>query len=83
MEPNKGDEWPVGRACHAACCLGYGSDNPSLFVIGGGTTDDRILQDAWIFNVASRVWREVIIINFAATFFTSSLYPLTVDSTTR
>ena len=62
MEPNKGDEWPVGRACHAACCLGYGSDNPSLFVIGGGTTGERILQDAWIFDVASRVWREVLLL---------------------
>lgn len=59
LEPKKGDKWPVGRACHAACCLGYGSDNPSLFVIGGGTTDERILQDAWIFDIAERAWREV------------------------
>ena len=60
MEPNKGDEWPVGRACHVACCLGYGSDNPGLFVSGGGTTGEGGLQDAWVFYVTSRVWREVL-----------------------
>ena len=54
MEPKNGDNWPVGRACHAACCLSFGSENPHLFVIGGGTTDEKVLQDAWIFDVVSR-----------------------------
>ena len=59
MEPREGQLWPVGRACHAACCLGFDSECPQLLVIGGGTTDNEGLNDAWIYDLQSRNWKEV------------------------
>ena len=50
---------PVGRSGHAAVCLGYGRDHPQLLVIGGLTTGNKVLGDAWLLDVQSGKWKEV------------------------
>ena len=54
-----GEPWPVGRSFHAACCLGFSSKHPHLLIIGGRDSYDRILGDAWLFDVTNRKWKEV------------------------
>ncbi len=46
---------PVTKSDHAAVCLGYGCNNPQLFVTGGR----EALSDAWILNLTSGKWRKV------------------------
>ena len=53
------EPWPVGRALHAACCLGFGSKHPHLLVTGGVDNDHKTLRDAWLFDVTNRRWKEV------------------------
>ena len=56
-----GQPWPAARDAHAACCLGFGSENPQLLVIGGIDAFDETIGDAWIFDLSSQTWREVYI----------------------
>lgn len=54
--------WPKGRAGHAACCLGYGEENPQLLITNGLTMGDKelnLLADAWLFDVTSEKWEKV------------------------
>ena len=59
LEKNPGGSWPVGRAHHAATCLGSGGDHPQLMISGG--YDDKLttFSDIWILDVTSGRWREV------------------------
>ena len=50
---------PGRRYGHAAVCLGYGTDNPQIFVTGGRDNRGVILNDAWILDVRNSVWSEV------------------------
>ena len=61
MELEHGDQWPVRRGGHAACCLNYGEDHPQLLVSGGvnEACKRNVLGDMWILNVESGKWREV------------------------
>ena len=59
------EPWPVGRADHAACCLGFGSQHPHLLVTGGLDNDDKALGDAWLFDVTNRRWKEVSGVRYA------------------
>ena len=59
LEREAGEPWPVGRASHAACCLGFGSKHPHLLVTGGVDNDKKTLGDAWLFDVNNRKWKEV------------------------
>ena len=56
-EHPEGECWPVGRAYHAAVCLGYGGDHPQLLVTGGALV--KVLSDAWLLDIKSSKWREV------------------------
>ena len=62
MEKHEGEPCPVGRADHAAVCLGYGGDHPQLLVIGGRDENYKICNDAWMLDVESGRWKEVRII---------------------
>ena len=46
------------RSDHAAVCLDYGGDRPQLVVIGGRDTNN-VLNDMWIMDVQSGMWKEV------------------------
>ena len=59
LERQEREPWPVGRAAHAACCLGFGSQHPHLLVTGGRDNDGKTLRDAWLFDVTNRRWKEV------------------------
>ena len=59
LKRKKGQPWPTGRDAHAACCLGFGSDNPQLLIIGGIDSYDKTIGDAWIFDFSSQTWRKV------------------------
>ena len=59
LEHPEGEPWPVGRARHAAVCLGYGGDHPQLLVTGGKDAVRKVLSDAWLLDVKSGKWREV------------------------
>lgn len=56
MEPCEGEPWPLGRAGHAACCLG---DHNHLLVTGGISGDGVTMVDIWLFNLTLRKWTEV------------------------
>ena len=62
VEQREGEPWPVGRYCHAACCLGYTGDQVHLLVSGGLDRNNKVLKDMWLFNIASNKWKEVRII---------------------
>ena len=55
----QGESCPVGRADHAAVCLGYGGDHPQLLVTGGIDQDRTVLSDVWLLDLESGMWREV------------------------
>ena len=59
LASQEGVPWPVGRFAHAACCLGFGSKHPHLLVTGGVDNDNKILGDAWLFDVTNCRWKEV------------------------
>ena len=59
LEHPEGEPWPVGRARHAAVCLGYGGDHPQLLVTGGLDAGLKVLSDAWLLDSKSGQWREV------------------------
>ena len=59
IEPRVGEPWPVGRDVHAACCLDHGGEHPQLLISGGLDNDNKILNDLWLFDVASRKWKKV------------------------
>ena len=59
LKRKRGQPWPAARDAHAACCLGFGSENPQLLIIGGIDPYDEIIGDAWIFDLSSQTWREV------------------------
>lgn len=54
-----GEPWPTERSYHAACCLGFGSENPHLLVTGGVDGEGRTLNDAWLLDVINRKWKKV------------------------
>ena len=58
MEPREGEPWPAGRGAHAACCLGY-AGNIHLLVTGGLGRELKPLNNAWLFNLSSKKWKEV------------------------
>ena len=60
LEHPVGEPCPVGRARHAAVCLGYGEPYPQVLVTGGLSPDNNVLSDAWILDVQSGLWREVV-----------------------
>lgn len=52
--------WPTRRiGQHAACCLGFNSKYPQLLISAGRPSEKVVLDDAWIFDLASQKWREV------------------------
>ncbi len=61
VEPVEGEPWPVRRAAHAACCLGYGEDHPQLLVHGGVDDNESMLRDMWVLDVDvdTGKWTEV------------------------
>ena len=62
VERAKGEPWPQGRFCHAACCLNYGEDHPQLLVFGGVNEQLQVLGDMWILDVDQGKWTEVSIL---------------------
>ena len=54
-----GEPCPIGRAGHAAVCLGYGGDHPQLLLTGGKGADGKVQSDVWILDTHSGRWREV------------------------
>ena len=50
----------MGRAGHAACCINYGEQHPQLLVTGGWDNDGKTLRDAWLLDVDSGTWKEVL-----------------------
>ena len=59
MEAGEGEPWQVGRADHAACCLGYAGDHIHLLVTGGADRDNKTLKDLWSFDLSLKKWKEV------------------------
>ena len=59
LEPVAGQPLPLPRSQHAACCLNFGSDRPQVLVVGGRDSSNRVLRDAWLFDVHSCHWRQV------------------------
>ena len=57
--PKSGEPWPIGRVEHAACCLGFG-ESPQLLLLGGLYEGNRVLEDAWILDLESMKWKEVL-----------------------
>ena len=51
--------WPEERSSHAACCIGFGSDWPQLFVIGGRGCFNQPLNDAWLCDLTTIQWKQV------------------------
>ena len=49
----------MGRDAHGACCLGFGSENPQLLIVGGLNPFDETIGDAWMFDLSSQTWRKV------------------------
>ena len=47
------------RSNHATVCLDYGGDRPQLVVTGGVDASDNTLNDMWIMDVQSGMWKEV------------------------
>lgn len=53
------DKMPAGRSSHAAVCLQYG-DQPQLLISGGIGEQDEFLEDAWVLDVATKSWTQVM-----------------------
>ena len=49
----------MGRSNHATVYLDYGGDRPQLVVTGGLDASDNVLNDVWIMDVQSGMWKEV------------------------
>ena len=47
------------RCSHATVCLDYVGDRPQLVVTGGFDVSDNVLNDVWIMDVQSGMWKEV------------------------
>ena len=47
------------RSAHATVCLDYGGDRPQLVVTGGHGARNYVLNDVWIMDVQSGMWKEV------------------------
>ena len=47
------------RGDHATVCLDYGGDGPQLVVTGGRDASSNVLNDVWIMDVQSGMWKEV------------------------
>ena len=62
MEPCEGEPWPVARADHAACCIGYAGDHIHLLVSGGRGRGNKPLNDMWLFDPSLKKWKEVRLI---------------------
>ena len=63
---NKEDKWPQVRlGDHAACCLGFNTENPQLLVSGGRLRRELPLKDIWILNLATMKWKEVLLTTHA------------------
>ena len=62
LNKSGGEAWPQKRCGHAACCLNYGQRHPQLFMTGGVGRGDKVLHDAWIFDVNTGRWRKVRLI---------------------
>ena len=54
---------PWGRADHSATCicgpLLGGTEPPQLFVVGGVNIKGKVIEDAWILDMANQTWTEV------------------------
>ena len=46
------------RICHATVCLDYGGVRPQL-VVTEGYDGGNVLNDVWIMDVRSGMWKEV------------------------
>ena len=59
-ERNKEDKWPKMRlGHHAACCLGFNTENPQLLISGGRIKRQLPPKDIWILNLATSTRKEV------------------------
>ena len=47
------------RSSHATVCLDYGGDRPQILVTGGHDASLNVLNDFWIMDVQSGMWKEV------------------------
>ena len=47
------------RCSHATVCLDYGGDRPQLVVTGGTDASNNVMNDVWIMDVQSGMWKEV------------------------
>lgn len=56
----KKKQWPEGRECPAACCLGVDTKHPQLLVSGGKNRYDVALKfDMWMLDLTTFEWRKV------------------------
>lgn len=62
---------------HAACCLGFG-ERPHLLLIGGLSEGNNTMKDAWILDLESMQWKEVLSHSQA----NSNLLSITIDTCT-
>ena len=57
----KEDKWPKMRmGHHAACCLGFNTENLHLVMSGGRIKHELPSNDIWILNLATSTWKEVL-----------------------
>ena len=47
------------RLSHVTVCLDYGGDRPQLVVTGGHDASSNVLNDVWLMDVQSGMWKEV------------------------
>ena len=60
---NKEDKWPKMRlGQHAACCLGFNTENPWILISGGRLKQELPFKDLWILNLASVMWKQVNVV---------------------
>ena len=50
---------PPARYHHSTSCLDYGGDKPQLVIFGGRDVNGDVLNDVWILDINSGVWKEV------------------------
>ena len=60
IEWKAGEVWPVvTMGHHAACCVGFNTDQPQLLVSGGRTSRDKCIRDIWMFDFTCKYWEKV------------------------
>ena len=57
---DSGGETPTTWTWHGAACIEHGGDRPQLVITGGLDAGGKVLNDVWIMDVPSGMWKKVI-----------------------